>query len=157
MASEDGESGVVQDLHFLFASDEELRVDLANLSNVDSEEWRAFKLVAQKSLRIAAIHAIADHQFNQLQTAMIKAGIYGCHDDIIRYELVQMPDGRIMPERIYQATLNAPFRTIGAAVWKVFNGEHPMRIPEGAEEQSTYTQCIKLSTTQARVYLSIPT
>ncbi|CAK4776307.1 unnamed protein product [Aphanomyces euteiches] len=241
MASEDGESGVVQDLHFLFASDEELRVDLAYVcsllespesttvalaktsktishqdrrkqeilvlrrqvdilkakllelqhqatakpdmtvweraarnqsyacgkalseneqlrsnieqnaffiqelvytlqkkprltSNVDSEEWRAFKLVAQKSLRIAAIHAIADHQFNQLQTAMIKAGIYGCHDDIIRYELVQMPDRRIMPERIYQVTLSAPFRTIGAAVWKVFNGEHPMRLPEGAEE-----------------------
>ncbi|CAK4128252.1 unnamed protein product [Aphanomyces euteiches] len=102
--------------------------------DVHSEEWRTYKLAAQTSLRIAAIHAIADHQYKQLETAFIKAGIFECHHDVIRDELLQQPDGRIMPERVYHITIAAPFRLIGAAVWKVFNGEYPMRIPEGAEE-----------------------
>ncbi|KAH9144537.1 hypothetical protein AeRB84_011533, partial [Aphanomyces euteiches] len=45
-----------------------------------------------------------------------------------------LPDGRLMPQRTYHVTIAAPFRLIGAAVWKVFNGEHPLRLPEGAEE-----------------------
>ncbi|KAF0736084.1 hypothetical protein Ae201684_007670 [Aphanomyces euteiches] len=56
------------------------------------------------------------------------------NDEVIRDELIQQPDGRITPERVYHVTLAAPFRLIGAAVWKVFNGEHPMKIPDGAEQ-----------------------
>ncbi|KAG9412812.1 hypothetical protein AC1031_015711 [Aphanomyces cochlioides] len=39
-----------------------------------------------------------------------------------------------MPQRTCHVTIAAPFRLIGAAVGKVFNGEHPLRLPEGAEE-----------------------
>ncbi|CAK4547410.1 unnamed protein product, partial [Aphanomyces euteiches] len=102
--------------------------------DVDSEEWRTYKLAAQANLRNAAIHAIADHQYNQLQTAFIKAGIFECRDEVIQNGLINLPDGRLMPQRTYHVTIAAPFRLIGAAVWKVFNGEHPLRLPEGAEE-----------------------
>ncbi|CAK4081816.1 unnamed protein product [Aphanomyces euteiches] len=49
--------------------------------DVHSEEWKAYKLAAQTSLRTAAIHAIADRQYQQLQTAFIQAGVYDCPQD----------------------------------------------------------------------------
>ncbi|CAK4685878.1 unnamed protein product [Aphanomyces euteiches] len=53
--------------------------------DVHSEEWRTYKLAAQASLRTAAIHAIADYQYNQLQTAFIKAGVHQCPDQVIQF------------------------------------------------------------------------
>ncbi|CAK4744581.1 unnamed protein product [Aphanomyces euteiches] len=102
--------------------------------DVHSEEWKAYKLAAQTSLRTAAIHAIADRQYQQLQTAFIQAGVYDCPQDVIRYEPVPLPDGSLIFERVYHVTLAAPFRLVGKAVWKVFNGHQPMPLPSGAEE-----------------------
>ncbi|KAH9105222.1 hypothetical protein AeMF1_018898 [Aphanomyces euteiches] len=112
------------------SENEQLRAQL----DVHSEEWKAYKLAAQTSLRTAAIHAIADRQYQQLQTAFIQAGVYDCPQDVIRYEPVPLPDGSLIFERVYHVTLAAPFRLIGKAVWKVFNGHQPMPLPSGAEE-----------------------
>ncbi|CAK4460949.1 unnamed protein product, partial [Aphanomyces euteiches] len=102
--------------------------------DVHSEEWRTYKLAAQASLRTAAIHAIADYQYNQLQTAFIKAGVHQCPDQVIQFAPKLLSDGQIIYERVYHVPLAAPYRLIGAATWKVFNGEYPIRLPDGAEE-----------------------
>ncbi|CAK4142159.1 unnamed protein product [Aphanomyces euteiches] len=102
---------------------------IEEIADVSSEEWRTYKLAAHALLRIAAIHAIAGHQYDMLETAFIKAGLVDRQDEII-----QQADGSIIPERVYHVTLAAPFRLIGAAVWKVFNGGYSMPIPEGTEE-----------------------
>ncbi|KAH9161043.1 hypothetical protein LEN26_001612 [Aphanomyces euteiches] len=125
---------VVENATFIEEMVETLRKKPRLSLDACSEEWKTYKLAAQASLRTAAIHAIADRQYSQLQTAFIKAGVYECQDEVIRDELIQQPDGRITSERVYHVTLAAPFRLIGAAVWKVFNGEHPMKIPDGAEQ-----------------------
>ncbi|KAG9407491.1 hypothetical protein AC1031_002208 [Aphanomyces cochlioides] len=104
------------------------------LLDVHAEEWKAYKLAAQASLRVAAIHAIADRHYSQLEAAFIRAGVFQCCDEIIRDEHVLQSDGWRMPERVYNVTLAAPFRLVGAAVWRVFSGEHPIPLPEGAEE-----------------------
>ncbi|CAK4344052.1 unnamed protein product [Aphanomyces euteiches] len=181
---------VVQDVHFLFATDDKLREDLAyavtatpdmslweraardqlyakskalceneqlrahveenatfieemtralqkrpRLSlNSHSEDWKAYKLAAQASLRTAAIHAIADRQYALLDTVFIKSGLFENSEEVIREELMNQTSGSVLFERVYHVPLAAPFRLIGAAVWGVFNGEHPMTLPEGAEE-----------------------
>ncbi|KAG9407489.1 hypothetical protein AC1031_002206 [Aphanomyces cochlioides] len=106
--------------------------------DVSSEEWKTYKLAAHALLRTAAIHAITYHQYKMLETAFIKAGLFDRQDEVIRDDLIQQADGSIIPERVYHVTLAAPFRLIGAAVWKVFNGGYSMPIPEGAEEVSLY-------------------
>ncbi|CAK4084250.1 unnamed protein product [Aphanomyces euteiches] len=51
--------------------------------DVSSEEWRTYKLAAHALLRIAAIHAIAGHQYDMLETAFIKAGLVDRQDEVI--------------------------------------------------------------------------
>ncbi|KAF0684271.1 Aste57867_23735 [Aphanomyces stellatus] len=102
--------------------------------DVHSDAWRTYKLAAQTSLRTAAIHAIADRQYAQLQTAMIQAGIYNCDDDIVRSGPTHRPDGQVLVERVYHVTLAAPFRLIGSAVWNVTRGNHAGPLSDGAEE-----------------------
>ncbi|CAK4131855.1 unnamed protein product [Aphanomyces euteiches] len=96
--------------------------------------WKAYKLAAQASLRTAAIHAIADRQYALLDTVFIKSGLFENSEEVIREELMNQTSGSVLFERVYHVPLAAPFRLIGAAVWGVFNGEHPMTLPEGAEE-----------------------
>ncbi|CAK4196123.1 unnamed protein product [Aphanomyces euteiches] len=45
--------------------------------DIHSEEWMEYKLAAQASLRIAAIHAIADRQYRRMETAFINAKLIG--------------------------------------------------------------------------------
>ncbi|KAH9122935.1 hypothetical protein AeMF1_005962 [Aphanomyces euteiches] len=104
------------------------------LLDVHAEEWKAYKLSAQASLRVVAIHAIADRHYSQLEAAFIRAGVFQCSDEIIRDEHILQSDGWRMPERVYNVTLATPFRLIGAAVWRVLSGEHSIPLPEGAEE-----------------------
>ncbi|KAF0684272.1 Aste57867_23736 [Aphanomyces stellatus] len=102
--------------------------------DIHSEAWRTYKLAAQASLRVAAVHAIADRQYSQLQTEFIKAGLYNRTDDVLRSQPLQGPDGRAMVDRAYHVKLAAPFRRVGSAAWTVFNGQYQMPLPEGASE-----------------------
>ncbi|KAG9407549.1 hypothetical protein AC1031_002261 [Aphanomyces cochlioides] len=60
--------------------------------DVHSEEWQAYRLAAQASLRHAAIHAIADRQLWRLDHALLRAGLLDRHDDVTKAELVMESD-----------------------------------------------------------------
>ncbi|CAK5043574.1 unnamed protein product, partial [Aphanomyces euteiches] len=42
------------------------------LSAADAEGWQNYRLAAHESLRVAAIHAIADRQYRRMQNAFIQ-------------------------------------------------------------------------------------
>ncbi|KAF0709400.1 hypothetical protein As57867_005923, partial [Aphanomyces stellatus] len=102
--------------------------------DIHSEAWRTYKLAAQASLRVAAIHAIADRQYSLQQTEFIKAGLYNRTDDVLRSDPMQGPDGKAMVERVYHVKLAAPFRRVGSASWTVFNGKYQSPLPDGGVE-----------------------
>ncbi|KAF0684274.1 Aste57867_23738 [Aphanomyces stellatus] len=99
-----------------------------------SEAWLSYKLAAQASLRVAAIHAIADRQYRHQETEFIKAGLFHRADDVIRADALPQPNGKVIVQYVYHVTLAAPCRLVGAAVWKVLRGEHAMTLPDGAHE-----------------------
>ncbi|CAK4083714.1 unnamed protein product [Aphanomyces euteiches] len=101
---------------------------------ITSEAWQAYKLAAQASLRVAAIHAIAERQYSRLDTAFIRAGVIDREDDLIRGIPIPQPDGRVVVERVYHLKVNAPFRTIMASIWRALNSDRGMHLPEGAVE-----------------------
>ncbi|CAK4081818.1 unnamed protein product [Aphanomyces euteiches] len=82
--------------------------------NSHSEDWKAYKLAAQASLRTAAIHAIADRQYALLDTVFIKSGLFENSEEVIREELMNQTSGSVLFERVYHVPLAAPFRLIGA-------------------------------------------
>ncbi|CAK4744696.1 hypothetical protein LEN26_021143 [Aphanomyces euteiches] len=102
--------------------------------DITSEAWQEYKLAAQASLRVAAIHAIAERQYSRLDTAFIRAGVIDREDDLIRGIPIPQPDGRVVVERVYHLKVNAPFRTIMASIWRALNSDRGMHLPEGAVE-----------------------
>ncbi|KAF0684259.1 Aste57867_23723 [Aphanomyces stellatus] len=104
--------------------------------DMHSEEWQAYTLAAHASLRVAAIHAIADRQLRRLQTAFVQAGIWDQPQDVfvIRGHPANSRRSSFLVESIHHMTLAAPFRVVGAVAWQVFEGEAPPDLPEGALE-----------------------
>ncbi|ETW05248.1 hypothetical protein, variant 1 [Aphanomyces invadans] len=89
--------------------------------NPSSEEWQAYKLAAQHSLRVAAIHAIADRQFQRMQSAFIQAGLFNTTSDkpVVSGSPRVLPDGQILIELRRQFTLPVPYSVVGTACWNV--------------------------------------
>ncbi|RHY18678.1 hypothetical protein DYB36_000347 [Aphanomyces astaci] len=85
------------------------------------EEWQAYKLAAQHSLRVAAIHAIADRQYRRMQNAFIQTGLFNNSDaqPIVSGAPSVLPDGNILLEFKRQFTMPVPFPVVGAACWNV--------------------------------------
>ncbi|KAF0688793.1 Aste57867_19614 [Aphanomyces stellatus] len=90
-------------------------------TDILSEEWQSYKLAAQASLRMAAIHAIADRQYRRMDTAFINAGLIGHEDNLFRFKPVPLHDGKVMVELINHVTLDAPFHSVAMAAWQIFH------------------------------------
>ncbi|CAK4502253.1 unnamed protein product [Aphanomyces euteiches] len=92
------------------------------LTAEDAEAWQNYRLAAHESLRVAAIHAIADRQYRRMQNAFIKAGVFGSTEDIFRARIAEQSPNCFVFELVNHVTLPAPFRLVSAAAWTVFGG-----------------------------------
>ncbi|KAH9127618.1 hypothetical protein AeMF1_002108 [Aphanomyces euteiches] len=87
-------------------------------------DWRLYKLVADKTRRHAAIHAIANREFDRKDTVFIQAGLLDYHANLFRVRPLPGVDRRVaMLEIATQVTLPIPCEVVGQALWQVFNGE----------------------------------
>ncbi|KAF0684265.1 Aste57867_23729 [Aphanomyces stellatus] len=89
---------------------------LTHHRDIHSEEWQAYRLAAQTSLRTAAIHAIADRQFNRMQNAYLRAGLWGCKERFSQSRLLPQADGTTIIQFANHVVLGAPFRHVAAAM-----------------------------------------
>ncbi|KAH9117206.1 hypothetical protein AeMF1_008985 [Aphanomyces euteiches] len=105
--------------------------------DVHSEEWQAYKLAAQASLRQVAIHAIADRQYNRMQSALVKAGVFDRENYLFQVKALPQRDQSYTLEIIHHVDLDAPFRLVGAAAWQVFDGDFQLDLPFGAVQSYT--------------------
>ncbi|KAF0684266.1 Aste57867_23730 [Aphanomyces stellatus] len=101
------------------------------LTKDDVEAWEGYRLAAHESLRIAAIHAIADRQLRRFGPTMAAAGITNSMADYLSVQIVPMPSGASRLEYVNHIVLAAPYETIGQAVWRVFGCETPPLLPPG--------------------------
>ncbi|CAK4678186.1 unnamed protein product [Aphanomyces euteiches] len=97
----------------------------------------SYKLAAQASLRRAAIHAIADRQYHRMQSAMVQAGVFNCEKTLFTARAKRQPDQSYVVEIIHNIELDAPFRVVGAAAWRVFKGDFDFDLPLGADQTFT--------------------
>ncbi|KAG9407512.1 hypothetical protein AC1031_002227 [Aphanomyces cochlioides] len=104
-------------------------------NDMQSEEWQSYRLAAQKSLRVAAIHAIADRQLHRMQSTFIKTGIFDTTKYILRINFVPQPGGSGLVEFVNNIVLAAPFDTIGAIAWGIQGSETPVELPEGVSQE----------------------
>ncbi|KAG9407477.1 hypothetical protein AC1031_002194 [Aphanomyces cochlioides] len=80
-----------------------------------SEEWKAYKLAAQYSLRVAAIQ---DRQYTKMDHAFLRAGVLHQTEDLFRAQLIPQSNGTTVYELVNHMTVTAPFQMIGASIWK---------------------------------------
>ncbi|CAK4716008.1 unnamed protein product [Aphanomyces euteiches] len=106
--------------------------------DIHSEEWQAYKLAAQTSLREAAIHAIADRQYQRMQSAMVKADVFEREKALFKVMAKPQLDDSYVLEIIHHADLDAPFRLLGSAAWNVFEGDLPLDLPVNAVQGYTH-------------------
>ncbi|CAK4133219.1 unnamed protein product [Aphanomyces euteiches] len=111
-------------------------------NDIQSEEWQSYRLVAQKSLRVAAIHAIADRQLHRMQSTFIKTGIFDTSKYVLRINFVPQPGGSGLVEFVNNIVLAAPFDTIGAIAWGIQGNETPVELPEGVSQQTQEMEII---------------
>ncbi|ETW05267.1 hypothetical protein, variant 1 [Aphanomyces invadans] len=96
------------------------------------EEWSSYKLAAQTSLRVAAIHAIADRQFRRQNGAFIAAGLVDVTDDVIQATLVMLPTHGAALQAVQVAAFDASWQTVTAAVWAVVTKYRGFTAPDHA-------------------------
>ncbi|KAG9407478.1 hypothetical protein AC1031_002195 [Aphanomyces cochlioides] len=77
-----------------------LMLRMQNHPDVHSEEWKAYKL--QESLRAAAIHAMADRQYNRMNHAFLRADVLKQDDDFFRARLLPQSNGSTVYELIVE-------------------------------------------------------
>ncbi|KAH9127612.1 hypothetical protein AeMF1_002102 [Aphanomyces euteiches] len=108
---------------------------LTMLSDPSSADWKEYKLAAQASLRVAAIHVIADRQYDRCMNVFIQAGVVGEKADVCRAEPVTLLNGQVVLEVVNHAVVPLPFRLAMDAVWKAFNGSTgPMLLDHASQE-----------------------
>ncbi|KAH9142556.1 hypothetical protein AeRB84_013381 [Aphanomyces euteiches] len=71
--------------------------------DVHSAEWQSYRLAATKSLRQAAIHAIADRQLRRLNHVCLRAGLFDRTDDFTKAELRLEENGSVLYQLATQA------------------------------------------------------
>ncbi|CAK4539676.1 unnamed protein product [Aphanomyces euteiches] len=112
-------------------------------SDASPEAWQVYKLVAQESLRHAAIHAIADRQYSRKDYAFINAGLIDHTRNVCRMRPVQQPGKSVVQLEIAsQVVLGAPCSVVSRAVWQVFNGDNTL--PSSLSAQVVRRLSIKL-------------
>ncbi|ETV78524.1 hypothetical protein, variant [Aphanomyces astaci] len=93
---------------------------------LSSDDWRVYKLAAQKSLREAAIRAIADRQLRRKDSAFINAGLMDCTEYVFRSRTIKSQNPHAVTlEVTMNVELAAPRDVISGAVWHVFSCDTP--------------------------------
>ncbi|CAK4081824.1 unnamed protein product [Aphanomyces euteiches] len=105
-----------------------------SLNDIQSEEWQNYRLPAQKSLRVEAIHAIADRQLRRMQSTFIKAGVFDTTKYILRINFVPQPGGSALVEFVNNIVLAAPFDIMGTIAWELQSCKAPVDLPEGVSQ-----------------------
>ncbi|KAF0694505.1 Aste57867_14621 [Aphanomyces stellatus] len=108
---------------------------LQSLPDASIDAWQSYKLAAQHSLRVAAIHAIADRQYRRQPNAFIQAGIFDLDDDLFRATQMTPPGShQVILQVINHVNFAAPVRTVSSACWRTFSGGHGLPLPEDSDE-----------------------
>ncbi|KAG9407462.1 hypothetical protein AC1031_002183 [Aphanomyces cochlioides] len=85
------------------------------------DEWQQYKLAATACLRAAGIHAIADRQYDRLDSALINAGLKGLKENYSSVRPTIKNAGKtLFVEIIRRIKLDAPRSAIANAAWAVF-------------------------------------
>ncbi|KAF0694504.1 Aste57867_14620 [Aphanomyces stellatus] len=100
-----------------------------------SEEWQSYKLAAQQSLRVAAIHAIADRQYHRQATAFIQAGIVDLVHDHVMATPVTLSNGDVIAQCVHHVNLPLPRHAVSAMCWHTLTGRRRTSpLPDNAYE-----------------------
>ncbi|KAG9401188.1 hypothetical protein AC1031_009941 [Aphanomyces cochlioides] len=108
--------------------------------DIHSEEWMEYKLAAQASLRIAAIHAIADRQYRRMETAFINANLIGVGGNVFCMKPIRLANSKVIVQLINHVTLAAPCHAVGMAIWQTFH------IQQHKSTSQTVTEVIDANT-----------
>ncbi|KAH9106799.1 hypothetical protein LEN26_014461 [Aphanomyces euteiches] len=104
------------------------------ISDTQAEAWQTYKLPAQASLRVIAMHAIADRQLNRVQMAFIQSGLFDALNELKKVSTRVQPDNTILVETTFSRWIPVPWRIVSATAWDVANGTSSPPPPEGATE-----------------------
>ncbi|CAK4676927.1 unnamed protein product [Aphanomyces euteiches] len=102
--------------------------------DVHSAEWQSYRLAATKSLRQAAIHAIADRQLRRLNHVCLRAGLFDRTDDFTKAELRLEENGSVLYQLATQVNVPTSCETITATIWGVMGGSQAKYLPLGVTE-----------------------
>ncbi|OQR81099.1 hypothetical protein THRCLA_23416, partial [Thraustotheca clavata] len=107
-------------------------VNIVQAQNTKSD-WQHYKLAAQKSLRVAAIHAIADRQYQLQQNAFIRANIFHrVSEEIIRTDIHIQPTNKVLIEFVLHQRFPAPMEIVANAFWSAMRGKNEVPVPPPA-------------------------
>ncbi|KAH9127619.1 hypothetical protein AeMF1_002109 [Aphanomyces euteiches] len=116
-------------------------------SDIQSEEWKEYKLAAKASLRVAAIHAIADRQYGRMDTAFINASLAGVSHNVFSLKTLRVATDKVIVQLINHVTLAAPYHAVGTAVWQTFHvlplSETSHATTEVVDSNTIYDQCVE--------------
>ncbi|KAF0688801.1 Aste57867_19623 [Aphanomyces stellatus] len=114
----------VEQMQHLFVKKPRL---MAASTDPKSHAWHEYKLAAQKSLRAASIHAIADRQLRRLQHAFIQANLFqSAQADGGDAAPRILSDGSVLMEFKRKLILPIPMSICGAAVWRIMKTYAPV-------------------------------
>ncbi|ETV78518.1 hypothetical protein H257_08034 [Aphanomyces astaci] len=102
---------------------------------VEVEAWQSYKLAAHRSLRVAAIHAIADRQLRRMQSALIQAGVFHAPNDIFFATPRPLGHTRLVLDFVNHVRIPAPYRTVSASCWQVLAEARDLSLPPDAIEE----------------------
>ncbi|KAG9407508.1 hypothetical protein AC1031_002223 [Aphanomyces cochlioides] len=102
--------------------------------DVHSAEWQSYRLAATKSLRQAAIHAIAHRQFSRTNHVFLRAGLLDRTEDFTKAELRLGENGSVLYQLATHVTVPAPCDTITTTMWGVMGGSQAECLPLGVTE-----------------------
>ncbi|ETW05285.1 hypothetical protein, variant 2 [Aphanomyces invadans] len=99
-----------------------------------SDAWKECKLAAHAALRVVAMHAIADRQYNLLDSAFRASGLVSRTQDGMHVAPRIHPQdaSKLIIEYSYQFTIPAPPVMLANAVWDVCSGSNSPTLPPGA-------------------------
>ncbi|KAF0692688.1 Aste57867_16241 [Aphanomyces stellatus] len=78
-----------------------------------------------RTCRVRAMHAIVDREYRRMHSVFLRHGLLGHTNNVFRTQLVPQPSGEIYFTVVEHGVLAAPFRTVGAAAWRIFSGGGP--------------------------------
>ncbi|KAF0694509.1 Aste57867_14625 [Aphanomyces stellatus] len=93
------------------------------MPSIGSDEWQSYKLAAQTSLRVTAIHAIADREYRRQTNAFIRAGVIDVAERCFRAGVINLATGQRALEVVSHVVLPLPCELAMQACWRTFNGE----------------------------------